>query len=614
MVTISDSDYDELSKIWDFKNNTTPFERTKLKSTIKYYWKCNLGHSYSLNISSIIRKGRDIKSCPVCTGKIIVKGVNDLTTTNPDVLNQWCYDKNDKLPEKHTRGMHKKVWWKCPNFDDHVFLMSISNKIKRNSQCPYCSGKILLKGFNDLETKNPQLASEISKNSEIKADEIMPCSTKKVLWKCDKNHEWESTVGNRTAGKSCPYCNGVKLLAGFNDLQTKFPQITAEWDYNKNSLTPSQVFPGSNKKAWWKCSVGHSYSSVISSKIKLKNGCPYCSNQKVLEGFNDLATTNPELAKQVNVEKSDFTPLQIVEGSNKIVWWKCEENHEWKAKVSDRKKYGCPYCSNQRLLIGFNDFASNNPQLLKEWDYDKNTVSPENLFKKSYHKIWWKCEKGHSYEMRSSDRIRGYNCHYCSGRYPIKGETDLFTTHPDLCKEWNYKKNEQSPEIYSFGSHKKVWWICEKGHEWEAIINNRARHDHRCPRCSSTGISKLETQLFEYVQQLFTNELVISNSRQIIKPYELDIYIPHLNKAIEFNGSYWHSDEMIKKHKGMSAEDYHQMKLNLCKDKGIELVFVWEYDWENNSEIVQENLRKFLLNNYVDEILSKKKFDVNNIM
>ena len=83
-----------------------------------------------------------------------------------------------------------------------------------------------------------------------------------------------------------------------NSLSSQHPDIAAEWNYEKNTLlTPQMISYGSGKKVWWKCSCGHEWQSTVSNRV-LGNGCPYCSNQKVLPGFNDLATTHPNLVKE----------------------------------------------------------------------------------------------------------------------------------------------------------------------------------------------------------------------------------------------------------------------------------------------------------------------------
>ena len=92
--------------------------------------------------------------------------------------------------------------------------------------------------------------------------------------------------------RGCPYCCNHVKIPGFNDIGSKYPELTKEWDYEKNKKLPSEYASGSDAKVWWRCEKGHSWRAAINSRVK-SNGCPYCGNKKVLAGFNDLFTANP---------------------------------------------------------------------------------------------------------------------------------------------------------------------------------------------------------------------------------------------------------------------------------------------------------------------------------
>ena len=163
-------------------------------------------------------------------------------------------------------------------------------------------------------------------------------------------------------------------------------QLMAEWDWEKNDklgFDPKTLTLGSRKKVWWLGECGHEWEAQIINRAKSGTGCPYCLNKKVLMGFNDLATTNPEIAAEWHFEKNkELLPTTVSAGSNKKVWWKCTKGHEWQALVVERavRKNGCPYCANQKVLIGFNDLATTNPELAIEWNYEKTKIC---------HLKWW---------------------------------------------------------------------------------------------------------------------------------------------------------------------------------------------------------------------------------
>lgn len=70
-----------------------------------------------------------------------------------------------------------------------------------------------------------------------------------MWWSCKNGHEWESIINSRAKGSGCPYCSGFYAIAGENDLQTVFPGIVMQWDYEKNGdLKPFNVLPHSEKR------------------------------------------------------------------------------------------------------------------------------------------------------------------------------------------------------------------------------------------------------------------------------------------------------------------------------------------------------------------------------
>ena len=130
------------------------------------------------------------------------------------------------------------------------------------------------------------------------------------------------------------------------------PNLMAEWDWEKNNelgLDPRSLTLCNEKKAWWKCYKGHEWQARIGHRSNGAN-CPYCSNMKVLIGYNDLVTHKPYLAKEWNYEKNgDLKPENFTIGSSKKVWWKCSNDHEWEATIAHRSNgRGCPYCSGRK--------------------------------------------------------------------------------------------------------------------------------------------------------------------------------------------------------------------------------------------------------------------------
>ncbi len=158
---------------------------------------------------------------------------------------------------------------------------------------------------------------DYEKNAPLMPHDVGYASSKKVAWQCKNRHQWDAIIANRVRWSNCPYCAGKKVCKE-NCLATLFPLVAKEWDYEKNApMTPAEVTTGTSKKVWWMCPKGHSYEASVHSRAHLQTQCPYCMNQRVLAGYNDLATTRPDLAKEWDYDKNDFLPSEIVAGSKK---------------------------------------------------------------------------------------------------------------------------------------------------------------------------------------------------------------------------------------------------------------------------------------------------------
>lgn len=273
-----------------------------------------------------------------------------------------------------------------------------------------------------LASVNPALAQEWhpTKNKRLQPSQIAANSQVKVWWKGVCGHEWPAVVASRNNGQcGCPICCGLCVLEGFNDLQTAFPQISAEWSYEKNNgLRPSEITSKSSKKVWWKCPKGHEYPATVVARTTRGDNCPYCSNHRALPGYNDLQTTHPQLALEWNYEKNgNLSPSNVTAYSGKKVWWRCPKGHEYPSIIANRTAKGsnCPYCSNRKVLPGYNDLKTTHPQLAEEWLYEKNgELKPTDVTAGSGKKVWWKCKKcGKEWKAYVLNRSRGAGCKCC---------------------------------------------------------------------------------------------------------------------------------------------------------------------------------------------------------
>ena len=132
-----------------------------------------------------------------------------------------------------------------------------------------------------MATTQPKIAAEWSeKNEPLKADEVNEKSRQNVWWRCQTcGNEWKAVVNTRVKGAACPVCTDRAVLAGYNDLATTDRHLLAEWDFEKNTILPTEISRLSMKIVWWKCPFGHMWRAKISDRTLLKKGCIVCDKE-----------------------------------------------------------------------------------------------------------------------------------------------------------------------------------------------------------------------------------------------------------------------------------------------------------------------------------------------
>ena len=289
---------------------------------------------------------------------------------------------------------------------------------------------------NSIVARAPEVAKQwdYEKNGDIKPEYILCTSTKKFYWKCEKGHSWKAQVNTRLKGHGCPYCAGIILSPGENDLLSQNPELVKEWDYEKNGdLTPDKITVNNNKKVWWVCNTcGHHWPASVAHRNK-GEGCRKCAD------------------KQRTLSK------------------------------------------HKRIIQEKGSFADNYPHLLKEWDYEKNIgLDPNMLPPHCGKKVWWICSKcGHSWPATMDARAKGHGCEQCYKRNislfqqkrAVLKKGAFAISHPHLIADWDYSKNDGTPYDYSAGSHYRANWKCHHcGYEWPSPIFKRTG-GHKCPKC-----------------------------------------------------------------------------------------------------------------------------------
>ena len=507
-------DNKELTNEWDYvKNQEKGLDINKLThgSRYKAWWICPNGHSYEKTINKRAIRG---DGCPYCSGRKVLKGFNDLETLCPDVAKEWSFELNNTTPDMYSRGSGFKAWWKCPK--GHAYQATIHDRTsKRGTNCPICNIR--------KQTSFPEQAifyyvkqifpDAISKYKDIfeqsmELDIFIPSIKLGIEYDGLIYHNNEATHKRELKKYNICRKNGIKLYRikekiTEKDIGTFDKAYSIENIKNRKQLELqiqlllNEIDPISNPLTRKK--------PIFSSRIwvdldKDKN--------KILSYLysidNSLAVLRPDVAAKWNYEKNNnLLPEMFSVSSNETVFWKCEKcGNEWKASINSMTRAGrngCPTCSkkergkkatlNKVKKVG--SLAETNPELEKDWNYEKNIdLSPYEITAGRFKTVWWKCSKcGYEWEASPNNRKKGIGCPCCSGRVPKKGYNDFKTWCINngkeyLLKEWDYSKNDNKPEDFLPKSDRVVWWKCSKcGYEWEKAIKHRTI-GRNCPKCS----------------------------------------------------------------------------------------------------------------------------------
>lgn len=412
---------------------------------------------------------------------------------------------------------------------------------------------------NSFAKIHPELVGEWSdKNHPLTASDVTYGSNKLRWWKGACGHEWQASPKSRSVGKKCPICSGARAVSGVKDLATLKPELVSEWSIRNKKLKPTMVTVGSNKKIVWQGKCGHEWTATVRSRAINGTGCPYCSHNAVLEGFNDLASEFPQVAAEWSERNFPLLPTQVTAFANKKVWWKCAEGHEWNALISIRSGGSkCPYCSGLVLLKGFNDFATRQPLLAQEWSNCNLPLTPDMVNEKSRKNVWWKCKKcGNEWRSLVQSRIKGTECPVCADRAVMTGYNDLATTDSHLLREWDYEKNKDLfPTEISRYSMKPVWWKCNCGHSWKAKISERTIEGVECKVCEQEYVSVFPKLIIGFYAR--KKGLRVLNDSDKVIGLLLETYIPEEKLAIE---------------SCFDTEINEKLKEYICKRQGIKLV------------------------------------------
>lgn len=275
-----------------------------------------------------------------------------------------------------------------------------------------------------------------------------------------------------------------------------------------------------------------------------------------------------------NLKQRDPSKISSHSNYEHVAWICCKCGHKWEATPYSRvqRKTGCPECA--KMVRGkrkhktelknngyFNDLI-----LLQDWDDEANyPLTPKDYTPVSNNYAYWKCHVcGYKWPARISNRVHGRGCPACSNKVVHRGFNDLATTHPDLAKEWHPSKNGSlMPTDVTYGQATQIWWLCpECGESYQASLLHRSSGTG-CKYCiSGRQTSFAEQSIYYYIKKLYPDAINRYTSSFLGK-MELDIYIPSINYAIEYDGIAWHGED---------KRERETRKYKACKEHNIKLI------------------------------------------
>ena len=471
---------------WSKNNSVSPCSVYKSNKVDKFLWVCPVcKEEYPTTINS---RYYQHTGCPYCSHMLAIPGKTDFATVFPDLLKDWDSEKNVGLdPTSLLPQSEKIVNWKCHHCGYEWQTPLYYRTGKDKTGCPKCKAYYKwsmreIAAYYYLDQAFPESIHSykpewMENNSEI--DIYIPSKQYGIEY---DGRMWHKEEKDKKKNEIC-------LKHGITILRLREPGLNkiSEKDIQLDTLSWPSLTKGIKELLGQLCNT----SVDVDVQRDFPHILSFFGKDKV---ENSLMETHKEIAMEWDYSMNgEVTPAMVRSGSGKTVYWVCTETymHSYPARIDHRTGMGsrCPYCFKHKVLKGFNDFESQHQELLKEWDYKKNVIRPDELYERSTTPVWWKCQKC-DYEWKKSPqyRVDGHGCPKCAKQIRVqtlrenklKNTKTIAEIMPRLIEEWDYEKNKSITDLTPFtafpGSCVKVWWKCpDCGYAWEQYIFNRMR-------------------------------------------------------------------------------------------------------------------------------------------
>lgn len=358
--------------------------------------------------------------------------------------------------------------------------------------------------------------------------------------------------------------------------------FSKRFDYSKTNYVKM------SEKVQVNCREHGAFLTSPQSHLKGIVSCGDCNNQKPITKKVFLSK-----AKTIWGEDFDYSKTGNFSNGKTIIKITCKKHsHEFKTTPIEhlKKKNGCKFCQSSGKLFSKETLIvkAKEKNIFEKFDY---SLVPKEFSVKE--KVSISCLEHGGFEQSAENHLIGkIGCESCNKNNRLSSTLEFIQKSQKIFGEkYDYSKTEIVNGLYG-----EVVLVCREHGEFSYLIKAHLRGLEGCLKCRRKfGPSRGELELANYIRSC-TSFLVVQSDRKLLKGKELDIYIPELKLAFEYNGEYWHSEEMMMKNTGKSAYSYHSGKIELCSEEKVKLYYIWEKDWKNNrvetEEMVKNIIRK----------------------
>lgn len=522
-----------------------------------------------------------------------------LSETNPELEKFWSPNNTIDF-KKIEANSRKKVKWVCETYELE-YERTVRDQIRGTRKSPYELGTKVIPGINDIFSTHPWIKSLWNYElNNIDPTTINQSNRLNLWWTCPitKASYQRQLHRQLAAGPVSVYMTSSKVLSGYNDLETTFPDIAKLWDYDKNEDSPTEVMPFSHKRRWWKLPNGESVELEIRS---------ICQSQDKYLNLETLGEAYPEVIDIWDFKKNKKTPFEILKTSQEKAWFISKTNTSVQREINQvvksiKRSRTRPSKTKYVPNRDFTCLTLDYPEIAALWDHKKNTINVENVSSgQRRFKAWWICpDTGVSYQRTVFDQVKaGPRSPFMTGSLVLPGYNDLATLRPEVVSVWSDENTKVPSEISKYSDYKAIL-VDELGNTFTRTVESIYLYGvKRKESAKSLG----EKELFDFIGKI-SSASAASGACNILKSKEIDILVQEARLGFEYNGLYWHSDKIIL------SPRYHYDKWADALEAGYDLIHVWEDEFHYGKEQTLLRASQFLsFRGYLEE----KAFPVTSV-